>query len=785
MPEPRAVTARMQSFASDSATLKSVTLLTVGSPAGVTGYLSAEKSQSADSAALNLAQAVSARAEKVKTLPDLSNTNKVAVMRFNSHSATDRATQYDADPSEVARRVAATLRSGADDDSPSWIAISIRQANNTEKKRVRRWYEHRLATVLPTHHVMDGQAVSISVTAGGDDAEQVRRRIRALATSLPGFDLAISPRVLNPWIAGVYPLIAGAGAVTALHLLDKPIVWRIAAGVAAALLSAAIFVGKIRSADRRVIDDARAAIFARPPRRILPPRKPKAKKFIGERVKEATAGDYPLPADVFMVGPGMLAGVIAPHAGAASGSSVTELKSAPAALIQPGIGPFIGFAGDDNTKVYLSATDAATGLAAIGRPGSGKSVLIHNMFAWNCLERIDPQGIAGFPGRSNTLIAFESKGEGARVYRNWADHIGDASILIEIADPTSPAIDVFDVPGTLQERVRLFTNMLVYSFADGSIQGQSYEALEIAITGALVVTDNIASKSGQPIGASPIVYAYTLLGGKGDAAGKELATAIGKAAADAAKAELPMSEDLTHAKDQVLKIYNSSITENSRRSFVQAARNKISELVAAESWWSPDREKISWRDIISGHLSVIINTGPSMSGHRMDERLSNYMTSILTYAMVQSIKDNCIGWQETGRSVSIFSDELSQMAGSSAEIMTWLHDQGRAYGVRPYLATQRIQQLPIALRDSLIDYSTVLWFAQSNADAAQTAASDLSADGSDWSVSDITGLDPYVAAVRTYVNQSRQPAVPVRLAFFDKNMGAFAGEQGYEISGAR
>ena len=92
--------------------------------------------------------------------------------------------------------------------------------------------------------------------------------------------------------------------------------------------------------------------------------------------------------------------------------------------------------------------------------------------------------------------------------------------------------------------------------------------------------------------------------------------------------------------------------------------------------------------------------------------------------------------------MSVFADELALLAGSSAEVLTWLHDAGRSFGVRPYLATQRISQLPPALAESILDYGTVCWFVQSNPDVAERAARDLSVDGSAWSPADVTNLPP-------------------------------------------
>ena len=113
-------------------------------------------------------------------------------------------------------------------------------------------------------------------------------------------------------------------------------------------------------------------------------------------------------------GPALLTGLVAPHAGAASGAASTQPRVAPPALLDPGIGPLLGDAGEPAAPVHLSAADQHLGLLAVGRPGTGKSVLIRLAYAWNCLERVHPSGRPGHPGARNTLIAFESKGERGR-----------------------------------------------------------------------------------------------------------------------------------------------------------------------------------------------------------------------------------------------------------------------------------------------------------------------------------------------------------------------------------
>lgn len=413
------------------------------------------------------------------------------------------------------------------------------------------------------------------------------------------------------------------------------------------------------------------------------------------------------------------------------------------------------------------------------------SQITRSLYAWHCLERVLPSGRAGFPGTSNALVVFESKGdEGADVYREWSSVIGDELLTIDLVDPASYAIDVFAVPGTVAERARFVGNMMVYAFEPGAIQGRSFESLDAAVSGALTVTDSIAASVGAPTGRSPIYYTHVLLGGVGDVRAVALAGAIFEASArtDMGK-HLPgagpsAASDLALAEEKLSVLFGGKITESARRTLTEAARNKVGDLLAAESWWSPSRRKVSWRDILDGHHAVVINTGVT-GDVVMDERITGYMSSLLMYSLRDAVMRTCSGWQRAGRSVSIFSDELSLLAGSSPEVIAWTHDQGRAYGVRPFFATQRPEQLSDALRTSLLDFGTFLWFAQSNPAVAAAAATDLAADGGEWTVADIVGLDPYTAVVRTHVGRKRQPAVPVRVANWESDMAGFAAAQGW------
>ena len=121
------------------------------------------------------------------------------------------------------------------------------------------------------------------------------------------------------------------------------------------------------------------------------------------------------------------------------------------------------------------------------------SSLVQSLFGWSLLERVSPSGKPGRPGRANTVIAIESKGEGAEGYRDWVEATGDEWALIEVADPASPVIDLFDVPradgrpgpASAADRAEFFVNAMTYAFPAGDIQGRARETLTAVLTAAL------------------------------------------------------------------------------------------------------------------------------------------------------------------------------------------------------------------------------------------------------------------------------------------------------------
>jgi hypothetical protein len=404
------------------------------------------------------------------------------------------------------------------------------------------------------------------------------------------------------------------------------------------------------------------------------------------------------------------------------------------------------------------------------------SQLVRSLFGWNCMERVTPCGLPGFPGAANTLVAFESKGDGAEFYSRWAATTGDRTLLVDVAEPSSVGIDLFAVPGTVADRAGFFANAMVYAFEPGSIQDRSFATLVQVFTAALSITPEVASlaKGVDPAG-SPVYFAHVLLAGQGDEMGASLAGAVMSEAVRLDGAKTPNAE-LSLARTALLPLFGGK-SEAARRVFLEAPSNKVAQLLALDHWWTGARPKTTWHQILTEHRSVVVNTGVTTTGRIVDDRLSAQMSSLLMFGLRDGIMRYCNGWSGQGRSVSIFADELSLLAGSSPEVVTWLRNQGRSYGVRPVLATQYPEQLSEQVRMAVTGFSTIVAFAQDNVRVADELSRDFAADGTPWQAADVVNLPPFTTIVRSSVGQQRQSAFTMSVINFEADLPGFVAAQ--------
>ena len=145
-PNPTALIQRARTFAAVMA--EPASLVTVRDEGGLSHYVGVADVDGAEEGPVHLAQAVAGRADDVASMPVLS-TPVVGYSVARSASQAVRDSQVGVDPAELVRRLAVGMRPG------TWVGVSCRTPKRSERRRVRRWYEHRLGTQLPVHHSSD------------------------------------------------------------------------------------------------------------------------------------------------------------------------------------------------------------------------------------------------------------------------------------------------------------------------------------------------------------------------------------------------------------------------------------------------------------------------------------------------------------------------------------------------------------------------------------------------------------------------------------------------------
>ena len=241
----------------------------------------------------------------------------------------------------------------------------------------------------------------------------------------------------------------------------------------------------------------------------------------------------------------------------------------------------------------------------------------------------------------------------------------------------------------------------------------------------------------------------------------------------------PLRGEFLNAVRGLGGLYGKNVTVAQRRQLITAPVSKTLLLTKLESWFSPKRPKVTWAQVLHKHWALIVNSGVSMSGLSANDDVSACLSAMLMYALRATIKSECDGWQGQGRAVSVYASELSLLAGTSPDIITWMRNTGRGFGVRLVLATQYPDQLDPQLKQALMTFGTVFWYRQVDSKTIAEAAENLSTDGGDWSGADIATLEPYHAILRATVGKRVQPAVPVRMSYWDTNRARFIADQGY------
>lgn len=812
--DPTTVPVRAGTFAAAAVNEGATTLLVLNDANGLHSYFLANDTAGSANAASHLANTVNASVTKVDDLPvNLDDFEAVGFLEFDHGSAASRESMVGSNPSETARLLAPSM------PMDSWVAITLRKPVKVETRRSNSWFSHRLGTSsLPQHHSASTSAVVIGIWAGTNSKNETKELLSAVGAILPGFDLSTKPRMVSkhgvgPALLGVSALFVAA-VVFGIPYLAATIQWdyylQLTAGLYAAAAIAGLggflrLMGTTPSKYKSIRMGLDANVFPAPSKRVMTPAKPRNASTKGDRQIKASDGDYPLASSSFLVGPQVIVGLVAPHAGLLSGEEVAESLDV-ALSLRKAVGPVIGMDAAGN-YAHLNSRDLHVGLAVLGQAGSGKSHFIRNIYGWNAAERVMPSGRPDFPGEKNAMIAFETKGPGANEYAAWheaaldlaqASGVGandpkwrkkNAVLRIDAGDVSTPTIAMFAGDGTARERATRFVEAMIYAFDDGSIQYQSKMTLINYFT-AVLGTPMSVIKQVPSIqhDRSPIYYVATLLGINGDQLGVDLASAIiseavrqeaaaGNSSSTVYTEETPLSM-LVAAKDALIPNYDNKSASH-RDKMHSAPMSKITDLLNLDFFFQPSRVQVPWSRIITGHKSVIINTAYSGKGSSLSSVQAELLAKMLLFTLNNAISTHCGSFLKEGRWVSIFTDELASLSKRSPELIMWMKDQGREFGVRPFMATQRSTVLHPDLRSTFLTFNSLVSFSQQETQTAEEVARNMSSMTETVESNTIMSLPRFTGMVRTSVDLHRQRPFTFKALDYELDRKATLAIQGY------
>ena len=374
--------------------------------------------------------------------------------------------------------------------------------------------------------------------------------------------------------------------------------------------------------------------------------------------------------------------------------------------------------------------------------------MMHGLIGWD----------AAHHRRGDVLVCVESKGvDSIPILTRLIPGVR----VIDVNDPATPMIDLLGA-GSDGERAERFANLMQAALGSRQVGPQSRFQLRDATLAALTglktagLARSCASRGVEPP-ADWASYAARLLGRDGI----RDARALGTATVDAAG-----SETMRALMERLHGGANDSGTPKIRdgelAALLRAPMNKMDLLASAPRLFAPSRPRFTWASIIGrsdGHADarIVVNLGAALhagaDGRHADlpDGTRRLVGALLFRGLKDEIVASCAGWQNTGRRMRVTVDELTDVLGAdeeggggNADILSWLREKGRAYGVELAAGTQNPLQLEGELLASVTSLMTVGTFVL-RADLTAGPAAD--AVGSDAAT--VRGLPRHTILIRT------------------------------------
>lgn len=410
------------------------------------------------------------------------------------------------------------------------------------------------------------------------------------------------------------------------------------------------------------------------------------------------------------------------------------------------------------------------------------TTLLMNLW-WSALIQRRRRAAPGTPAR--TMFWIETKGDGAaRAQLNARRALAADVGVVAAAAPTGPRLDLV-LWADPRRGAELLVESMRYAFGEDDIGERAAGVLRGVFRIAIACPPDIAVRLGWPGGQPNVMrLAYWLLGGdpqdgrhtearnllfeaasgiKGagdETADEGLAGAMG----DPEQALAPT--EVGQAWRDFSRYLPPHMAKKDSDLLFESSRNKLEALLVAQYMWEPDpaRPAFSPADALAGGWAAILNFGPPGAGQPgYTTLLSQRLGAMTLFGLWDAVRVTCSGWQQMGRSVMIFSDEIRDLCGTGADnardVIAEMADQGRSFGVRMFLASQRPDQIPAGPRRAIMGFGARIYFRLDELANAEAASLDLDEA---FSLREIRALADGTSACRMKVQGVTQAAFTIK-----------------------
>lgn len=382
-------------------------------------------------------------------------------------------------------------------------------------------------------------------------------------------------------------------------------------------------------------------------------------------------------------------------------------KAAPEPVTNPQTEAALVGVDSEGRQCWLPEKDRHSGVFAVGDPGTGKTTFLLGLLRADALRNSK--------GADKSGLWIETKGEGAERAVGVIRAAGVEPVRLRSDTDTGLRLELIDWANP-SRGAHLLTEAIRYAFEFDDIRESSAEILNAVFLAAISAPPEAARQLGYTGKPNVLRLAYHLLGGDA-VAGKE-------------KHARKVIEDLGgEAATQFLSYLPPHKSARDSQHLMEPPRNKMQALLPAEGLFTDKgRPSVELGTLITDHKFTVLDLSPATSYGEYTDKTAKRIAAMSMFIAWDTIKRHCDNWQKHGRSVSLYSDELADIAGlgdSRSEIVQQIADQGRSRGVWPTFASQRPGQIPPRTREAVMSFGSRVFFRVEHYETAEAAATDL------------------------------------------------------------